>query len=90
MHVAPWHSSVLNTPSSQQQCAEYTLVPNRQLPKFKEDLFMTRHQDRDFYLVPTAEVGTLNWCLAFGALPTAEVRTLNWCLAFGALPTAEA
>ncbi|KAJ1494138.1 seryl-tRNA synthetase [Baffinella frigidus] len=39
---------------------EESLTGTGQLPKFKEDLFMTRHQDRDFYLVPTAEVPLTN------------------------------
>ena len=35
---------------------EESLYGTGQLPKFAEDLFMTRHQDRNFYLIPTAEV----------------------------------
>jgi len=39
---------------------EESLRGTGQLPKFKEDLFSTRHQDRDFYLIPTAEVPVTN------------------------------
>ena len=35
---------------------EESLYGTGQLPKFAEDLFMTRHTDRNFYLIPTAEV----------------------------------
>lgn len=39
---------------------EESLFGTGQLPKFAEDLFMTRHQDRNFYLIPTAEVPVTN------------------------------
>mmetsp|Transcript_18096 Transcript_18096/g.28053 ORF Transcript_18096/g.28053 Transcript_18096/m.28053 type:complete len:516 (-) Transcript_18096:360-1907(-) len=39
---------------------EDSLYGTGQLPKFAEDLFSTRHQDRDFYLIPTAEVPVTN------------------------------
>eukprot|EP00288_Rhodomonas_lens_P015060 CAMPEP_0177706640 /NCGR_PEP_ID=MMETSP0484_2-20121128/9332_1 /TAXON_ID=354590 /ORGANISM="Rhodomonas lens, Strain RHODO" /LENGTH=510 /DNA_ID=CAMNT_0019218113 /DNA_START=71 /DNA_END=1603 /DNA_ORIENTATION=- len=39
---------------------EESLRGTGQLPKFKEDLFVTKHNDRDFYLIPTAEVPVTN------------------------------
>ncbi|EKX48949.1 seryl-tRNA synthetase [Guillardia theta CCMP2712] len=39
---------------------EETLIGTGQLPKFADDLFMTGHQDRKFYLIPTAEVPVTN------------------------------
>eukprot|EP00802_Teleaulax_amphioxeia_P010229 Tamp_10255.p1 GENE.Tamp_10255~~Tamp_10255.p1 ORF type:complete len:536 (+),score=143.91 Tamp_10255:125-1609(+) len=39
---------------------EESLYGTGQLPKFAEDLFATPHQDRTFYLIPTAEVPVTN------------------------------
>ena len=39
---------------------EDSLYGTGQLPKFAEDLFCTPHQDRRFYLIPTAEVPVTN------------------------------
>ena len=39
---------------------EESLYGTGQLPKFAEDLFSTPHQDRNFYLIPTAEVPVTN------------------------------